>query len=208
MYSGNRVRVTRGRLTGRRILLSRAPKSVGILTAISKRKQSIGRLLSIRSAISPTRHSHDGLSEANRFSYNAVDRHLEIRANQPAIFFHSSELGTEKVITYRQLHHEVTRFAAVLKEDYIAIERLKSVVAESKLQELRNKVSNLAYAIWSGRVQEGGGSCFGDASSDWFTARNELGIPPDLLLKLVSLTRRHASLQLALEELTCANFIF
>jgi propionyl-CoA synthetase len=47
--------------------------------------------------------------------YNAVDRHLESRANQPAIFFHSSELGTEKVITYRQLHHEVTRFAAVLK---------------------------------------------------------------------------------------------
>ena len=47
--------------------------------------------------------------------YNAVDRHLETRASQPAIFFHSSELGTEKVITYRQLHHEVTRFAAVLK---------------------------------------------------------------------------------------------
>ena len=67
-------------------------------------------------------------------------------------------------------------------EDYIAIEGLKSVVAESKLQELRNKVRNLAYAIWSGRVQEGGGSCFGDTSSDWFTARNELGMPPDLLL--------------------------
>jgi propionyl-CoA synthetase len=48
--------------------------------------------------------------------YNAVDRHLETRANQPAIFFHSSELGTEQVITYRQLHHEVTRFAAVLKK--------------------------------------------------------------------------------------------
>jgi Acetyl-coenzyme A synthetase N-terminus len=47
--------------------------------------------------------------------YNAVDRHLETRANQPAIFFHSSEMGTEKVITYRQLHHEVTRFSAVLK---------------------------------------------------------------------------------------------
>jgi len=48
--------------------------------------------------------------------YNAVDRHLETRANQPAIFFHSSESGTEQVVTYRQLHHEVTSFAAVLKK--------------------------------------------------------------------------------------------
>ena len=48
--------------------------------------------------------------------YNAVDRHLEPRANQPAIFFYSSELGIEKVITYRQLHREVTHFAAVLKK--------------------------------------------------------------------------------------------
>ena len=48
--------------------------------------------------------------------YNAVDRHLGTRGNQPAIFFHSSESGTEKVITYRQLHHEVNRFAAVLKK--------------------------------------------------------------------------------------------
>jgi propionyl-CoA synthetase len=53
--------------------------------------------------------------------------------------------------------------------------------AESKLQELRNEVRNRAYAIWSGRVQ-GEESYFGDAWSDWFTARNELGIPPDLLL--------------------------
>jgi propionyl-CoA synthetase len=48
--------------------------------------------------------------------YNAVDRHLETRADQPAIFFHSSESGTEKVITYRKLHREVNRFAAVLKK--------------------------------------------------------------------------------------------
>ena len=73
-------------------------------------------------------------------------------------------------------------------EDYTALEGLKSVVAEksvmaeSKLQELRNEVRNRAFAIWLGRVQGGEGSHFGDASSDWFTARNELGIPPDLLL--------------------------
>jgi hypothetical protein len=67
-------------------------------------------------------------------------------------------------------------------EDHTALEELKSVVAESKLQELRNEVRNRAFAIWLGRVQGGAGSHLGDASSDWFTARNELGIPPDLLL--------------------------
>ena len=66
-------------------------------------------------------------------------------------------------------------------EDYIAIEGLKSVLAESKLQERRNEVRNLAFAIWMGRVERGE-SYFGDQQSDWFTARNELGIPPDLLL--------------------------
>ncbi|MBV8379049.1 MAG: AMP-binding protein, partial [Verrucomicrobia bacterium] len=66
-------------------------------------------------------------------------------------------------------------------EDYMSLEELKLVVAESKLQELRNKVRNLAFAIWARRVQ-GGGGYFGDASSDWITARNELGIPQDLLL--------------------------
>ena len=63
----------------------------------------------------------------------------------------------------------------------MAIEGLKSMVAESKLQELRNEVRNRAFAIWVRRV-EGGESYFGDEQSDWFTARNELGIPPDLLL--------------------------
>jgi len=48
--------------------------------------------------------------------YNAVGRHLETRAEQPAIFFQSSEFGTEKVITYQKLYREVTRFAAVLKK--------------------------------------------------------------------------------------------
>jgi propionyl-CoA synthetase len=51
----------------------------------------------------------------------------------------------------------------------------------SKLEELRNQVQNLAFAIWQRRVRESG-SDFGDASSDWFAARNQLGIPPDLLL--------------------------
>jgi propionyl-CoA synthetase len=66
-------------------------------------------------------------------------------------------------------------------EDYVALEGLKSVVAEAKLLVLRNEVRNLAFAIWVRRVQ-GAGSYFGQASSDWLTARSELGIPQDLLL--------------------------
>ena len=48
-------------------------------------------------------------------------------------------------------------------------------------QEPRSEVRNLAFAIWEERVQRGG-RYFGDARSDWFTARNQLGMPPDLLL--------------------------
>ena len=69
---------------------------------------------------------------------------------------------------------------AILTEIAAALQRRLSR-AESILQELRNEVRNLAFAMWVERVQ-GGGSYFGDASSDWFTARNQLGVPPDLLL--------------------------
>jgi len=69
---------------------------------------------------------------------------------------------------------------AILSEIAAALQRRLSR-AESILQELRNEVRNLAFAMWVERVQ-GGGRYFGDASSDWFTARNQLGVPPDLLL--------------------------
>src|ERR1700716_361242 len=39
------------------------------------------------------------------------DETRHTRANQPAIFFSSSEFGLEKLITCRQLYREVTRFA-------------------------------------------------------------------------------------------------
>src|SRR5437773_2444853 len=48
--------------------------------------------------------------------HNAVDRHLATRGEQPAIFFLSSETGEERTLTYRELHREVTRMAAVLLE--------------------------------------------------------------------------------------------
>jgi propionyl-CoA synthetase len=66
-------------------------------------------------------------------------------------------------------------------EDYTVIEGLKSVVAESKLRELRNKVRNRAFEIWVRRVERRE-SYFGDPQSDWFIARNQLGIPQDLFL--------------------------
>src|SRR3982750_2597109 len=48
--------------------------------------------------------------------YNAVDRHLEERADQPALIFVSTETGQNKTYTFRDLHAEVNRCAAVLRE--------------------------------------------------------------------------------------------
>src|SRR5690349_3626103 len=48
--------------------------------------------------------------------FNAVDRHLVSRGEQPAIFALSSETGAERVLTFRQLHREVNRMAATLAE--------------------------------------------------------------------------------------------
>ncbi len=47
--------------------------------------------------------------------YNAVDRHLKDRAEQAALIYVSSETGAERTYTFRQLHDEVQRAAAVLK---------------------------------------------------------------------------------------------
>lgn len=46
--------------------------------------------------------------------HNAVDRHLAERADQNALIAISTETGTEKVYTYRELHAAVQRMAAVL----------------------------------------------------------------------------------------------
>ncbi len=47
--------------------------------------------------------------------HNAVDRHLKDRADQAALIYVSSETGTERTYTFRQLHDEVQQAAAVLK---------------------------------------------------------------------------------------------
>jgi propionyl-CoA synthetase len=48
--------------------------------------------------------------------HNAVDRHLAKRAAQPALVWISTEVDEQRVYTYAQLHDEVNRFAATLKE--------------------------------------------------------------------------------------------
>ncbi|MBA4194548.1 MAG: propionate--CoA ligase, partial [Comamonadaceae bacterium] len=47
--------------------------------------------------------------------HNAVDRHLKDRADQNALIFVSTETGQERVYSFRELHVEVQRMAAVLK---------------------------------------------------------------------------------------------
>jgi propionyl-CoA synthetase len=47
--------------------------------------------------------------------HNAVDRHLKDRADQPALIFVSTETDQEKVYSFRELHAEVQRMAAILK---------------------------------------------------------------------------------------------
>jgi propionyl-CoA synthetase len=47
--------------------------------------------------------------------YNAVDRHLEKRGDQAPLIYTSTETDQERVYTFRQLHAEVNRCAAVLQ---------------------------------------------------------------------------------------------
>ena len=46
--------------------------------------------------------------------HNAVDRHLEARGDQPALICVSTETGTERSYSFRELHAEVQRMAACL----------------------------------------------------------------------------------------------
>ena len=48
--------------------------------------------------------------------HNAVDRHLKDRADQAALIFVSTETNEETVYSFRELHAEVQRMAATLKE--------------------------------------------------------------------------------------------
>ncbi|NVK35687.1 MAG: acetate--CoA ligase, partial [Rhodobacteraceae bacterium] len=45
---------------------------------------------------------------------NCIDRHVETRGDQPAIIWEGDDPSESKVITYKELHHEVSVFANVL----------------------------------------------------------------------------------------------
>jgi propionyl-CoA synthetase len=47
--------------------------------------------------------------------HNAVDRHLAARADQPALVYISTEVNEERRYSYRELHAEVQRVAAVMQ---------------------------------------------------------------------------------------------
>jgi propionyl-CoA synthetase len=47
--------------------------------------------------------------------YNAVDRHLDSRADQPALIYISTETNETKTYSFADLYREVNQFAAVLK---------------------------------------------------------------------------------------------
>ncbi|HEY0940314.1 MAG TPA: propionate--CoA ligase [Steroidobacter sp.] len=47
--------------------------------------------------------------------YNAIDRHLPARGDQPALVWISTEVEAKKTYTYRQLHEEVCSVAAMLQ---------------------------------------------------------------------------------------------
>ncbi len=56
------------------------------------------------------------VSGTTNLCFNAVDRHLDQRADQSALIYLSTETGQEKTYTFRELHAEVNRCAAVLLE--------------------------------------------------------------------------------------------
>jgi len=47
--------------------------------------------------------------------HNAVDRHLQLRGEQKALVYISTETGEEKAYTFRELHAEVNRLAAAMR---------------------------------------------------------------------------------------------
>jgi propionyl-CoA synthetase len=66
-------------------------------------------------------HSHPPFARwfaggTTNLCHNAVDRHLKDRPDQPALIYVSSQTGTERTYSFRELHGEVQRVAAVLKE--------------------------------------------------------------------------------------------
>ncbi|MDX1541787.1 MAG: AMP-binding protein, partial [Geminicoccaceae bacterium] len=50
-------------------------------------------------------------------SANCIDRHLEMKGDQTAIIWEGDEPDTDKKISYRELHQQVSKLANVLKQE-------------------------------------------------------------------------------------------
>ena len=48
--------------------------------------------------------------------YNAIDRHLATQADQNALIWVSTEVDQERIYTFRELHQEVMRMAAIMQQ--------------------------------------------------------------------------------------------
>lgn len=49
-------------------------------------------------------------------AYNCIDRHLESKGDQVAIIWEGDDPGDDKKITFNELHHDVSKFANILKQ--------------------------------------------------------------------------------------------
>jgi propionyl-CoA synthetase len=63
--------------------------------------------------VNPPFRNWFGGGETN-LCHNAVDRHVEVRGDQPALVAISTETNETRRVTYRELHREVNVFASVL----------------------------------------------------------------------------------------------
>jgi propionyl-CoA synthetase len=48
--------------------------------------------------------------------YNCIDRHLATQADKPALIHVSSETNSERILSFRELHKEVMRMAAIMQQ--------------------------------------------------------------------------------------------
>jgi len=66
-------------------------------------------------------------------SYNCIDRHLPLRADETAILWEGDDPGEDRRVTYRQLHDSVGRLANVLKAHGVKKgDRVKVIAGRSK----------------------------------------------------------------------------
>ncbi len=92
-------------------------------------------------------------------TYNCLDRHLEKRGDQAAIIWEGNEPGTDRKITYKELHEQVCKFANVLKAN--------GVEKGDRISIYMQMVPELTVAMLAcARIGAIHSICFGAFSSD------------------------------------------